>query len=102
LSSSDLTPDVRWPTLVNYMEQRPFKDDTRLATRILRCSMKKKCTTKFVSANTNKKTLKKIQRHKLQKSASHSPDRSFRIRYTNQKKQALPCSTILLPYLACH
>ena len=49
-----------------------FKVDTRLATRILRCSIKK-CTTKFVSVSTNIKTLKaKKSRHELQKSASHS------------------------------
>jgi hypothetical protein len=96
--------------LVNYMEQRPFKVDTRLATQILRCSTKKKCTTKFVSANTNIKTQKKkIQktrtseigiRHLTLVDMFRSPDRSVCIRYTNPIGISLFYSTAAMPCLS--
>ena len=72
LSSSDLTWDVRWSTFVNYMEQSPLNADSRLATRILRCSMKKMYDEIHISKHKHHDTKsKKIYSHELQKSASH-------------------------------
>jgi hypothetical protein len=93
--------------LVNYMEQRPLKVDTRLATQILRCSIKNVQRNLYLQTRTPRHYKKKKNkdtnfrnRHPTLVDMFRSPDRCFRIRYSNRTGISLFYNTSAMPCLS--